>query len=232
MGVDFPQTRFLDHCASKGAMKGPMLALGSLTIQETEETILQQAREWGYHQLAAEKSVAAFFRERYDIQEYTSCDINGLADEYLDLGLPLPDKLRGRFNSIFNGGTLEHVFDLRQAVENIHDALTVGGVVIHTTPTTWINHGFVNHNPIMHHLTAEANRYEIVAEGTYYNVGSFEGQARPIVSVYELDNEIPGFGKRNQDMFAGPTLPANSMHLVALRKTSAAKFVIPTQVAY
>ncbi|HVY88229.1 MAG TPA: hypothetical protein VG942_05130 [Hyphomonadaceae bacterium] len=232
MGVDFPQTRFLDHCAGKGAMKGPMLALGSLTIQETEETILKFAREWNYPQLAAEKSGAAFFRERYGIQEYMSCDVNGLADEYIDLGLPLPDKFKNRYMTVFNGGTLEHVFDLRQAMENIHDALAVGGVVIHTTPTTWIDHGFVNHNPIMHHLTAQANKYETIAEGTYYNVGTFEGVQRPIVSVYGVDEEIPGVGKRDKEMFAGAYLPANSMHLIALRKTSNERFVVPQQVAY
>jgi SAM-dependent methyltransferase len=232
MGVDFPQTRFLDHCARKGAMKGPMLALGSLTIQETEETILKYAKDWNYSQLAAEKSGAAFFRERYGVQDYASCDVNGQADEYIDLGQPLPHKYKNRYMTVFNGGTLEHVFDLRQAMENIHDALAVGGVIIHTTPTTWINHGFVNHNPIMHHLTAQANNYETIAEGTYYNVGTFPGQTRPVVSVYEIDDEIPGFGKRDKDMFSGPTLPAWSMHLIAHRKTSDAKFVVPQQVQY
>lgn len=232
MGVDFAEARFFDVCASKGAMKGPMLALGSLTIQESEQTIEQYAREQGYLRLAAEKSIPAFFRDRYGIEEYVSCDINGLADQYLDLGVPLPPQLRGRYASILNGGTLEHVFDMRQAVENIHDALMVGGTVIHTTPTTWFNHGFVNHNPVMHHLTAAANGYEIVAEGTYYNVGTFEGHNKPVVSVFELDEEIPVVGRRNADMFSGPMLPANSMHLIALRKTSDAKFVIPTQVAY
>ncbi len=32
------------------------------------------------------------------------------------------------------------------------------------------------------------------------------------------DDEIPDVGRKNADMFAGLTLPANSMHLIALRK--------------
>lgn len=232
MGVDFPQVRFLDHCARKGAFKDPMLSLGSLTIQEPEEIIIKYARDWGYARLESEKTGRAFFAERYGIQSYTDCDVNGLADEYIDLGLPLQAQFKNRYMTIFNGGTLEHVFDMRQAVENIHDALMVGGIIIHTTPTSWFDHGFVNHNPVMHHLVAKANGYETVAEATYYHVGTFEGQTRPIVSVYEIDDEIPGFGRRNSEMFKGPYLPANSMHLIALRKVADQPFVIPTQVAY
>ena len=233
MGVDLALTRFFDHCAARGGMTGPMLALGSLNIQETEETILRYARENDYANLLANKSTSSLFRDRYGIKKYVSCDINGLADEYVDLGVPLPDRLRGQYMGIMNGGTLEHVFDMRQATENIHDALAVGGVVIHTTPTTWFDHGFVNHNPVMHHLVAQANDYEILSEGTYYNLGTFEGQTHPVVSVFQLEDDVPGFaGMKNSQMFRGTKLPANSMHLIAMRKTSDARFVIPTQVTY
>lgn len=232
MGVDIALTRFFDHCASKGGFGGPMLALGSLNIQEKEDTIREFARTNGYANLLADLSVPSLFRDRYGLKKYVSCDINGLADEYVDLGVPLPTALRGKFMSIMNGGTLEHVFDMRQATENIHDALAVGGTVIHTTPTTWFDHGFVNHNPVMHHLVAKANGYEILSEGTYYNLGTFEGQTHPVVSVFQLDEEVPGFGKKNSEMFAGAKLPANSMHLIAMRKTEDKPFVIPTQVSY
>lgn len=232
MGVDFPQDRFLDECAKRGSFNDPMLVLGSLTIQESQETILKYAMEHNYPELAVERSGAAFFRERYGIRDYATCDVNGLADEYIDLGLPLPAQFRNRYMTIFNGGTLEHVFDLRQAMENIHDALRVGGVIIHTTPTTWFNHGFVNHNPLMHALVAQANGYDVVAEATYYNVGTFEGRDRPVVSLEGLDSCVPGTSRSNAEMFSGPYLPANSMHLVAHRKTSDAAFVVPQQVAY
>jgi SAM-dependent methyltransferase len=233
MGVDIALMRFFDHCAGKGGVTGPMLALGSLNIQETPEAIRNYATANGYTNLLADGSVASLFRDRYGLERYVSCDINGLADEYVDLGIPLPQNLRGQFQSILNGGTLEHVFDMRQATENIHDALAVGGTVIHTTPTTWFDHGFVNHNPVMHHLVAQANGYEILSEGTYYNLGTFEGQTHPVVSVFQLDERIPGFDKTNREMFTGAAkLPANSMHLIAMRKMSDRPFVIPTQVAY
>ncbi len=62
MGVNFAGARFFDVCASKGAMKGPMLALGSLTIQESEQTIEQYARERSYPRLAARNQFRLFQR--------------------------------------------------------------------------------------------------------------------------------------------------------------------------
>lgn len=232
MGVDIALLRFFDHCASKGGFMGPMLGLGSLTIRESEEVLETYARANGYANLLADRSVASLFRDRYGLEGYVSCDVNGLADEYIDLGVPLPAKLRGKFRSVMNGGTLEHVFDLRQATENIHEALAVGGTVIHTTPTTWFDHGFVNHNPVMHHLVAQANGYEVLSEGIHYNTGTFEGQASPVVSVFELDERVPGLEMSNRELFSGARLPANTTFLIAMRKTSDKPFVIPTQVSH
>lgn len=42
------------------------------------------------------------------------------ATEYwLDLGEPLPENLRGSFDLVFNHTTLEHVFNMNQAVQNL-----------------------------------------------------------------------------------------------------------------
>lgn len=233
MGVDIAEARFFDACARNGGIEGPMLALGSLSIQERPEDIDAFARENGYKALLAEHSVANFFRERYGVAQYVSCDVNGLADVHIDLGIPLPAEHKGQYGSILNGGTLEHVFDMRQAMENIHDAVAVGGIMIHTCPMTWFDHGFVNHNPVLFHLTAKANSYEIVAEGFYYNLGAFANQTKPVVSVVGEDETIPGFGRTNSEMFRGAAaLPANCMHLIALRKTSGRAFVVPSQVSY
>lgn len=181
MGVDIALLKFFDICHTRRALEGPMLALGSLEIQEPSATLEAFARENGYQTLLKERSVRSLFADRYRLEDYESCDINQPTD--LNLNAPLERKYHGAFKSILNGGTLEHVFDLRQSMENVHDATTVGGVMIHTTPVTWYNHGLFNFNPIMFHLMAETNDYEIVAEGFYYNLSTFPDQTRPIVSI-------------------------------------------------
>ncbi|MCX7803974.1 MAG: hypothetical protein N3A38_02180 [Planctomycetota bacterium] len=45
---------------------------------------------------------------------------SGREDEiYLDLSLPLPEELRGRFDVVFNHTTLEHIYDIRAALANL-----------------------------------------------------------------------------------------------------------------
>jgi hypothetical protein len=232
MGVDFAQTRFFDACAEVARIEGPMLALGSLTLRETEERIAGFAREHGYARLETEQSVSALIAERYGIADYISCDINGLADIDLDLSVPLAKEHRGAYRSLLNGGTLEHIFDVRQAMENIHDAVTVGGLMIHTTPMTWFDHGFYNFNPVFFHQTAEANKYEIVAEGYYFCTGTYPGQEQPFVSLNGVDEKIAFTGKTPAELFGSPALPSLVMHLVGLRKTSDARFVVPVQEAH
>jgi SAM-dependent methyltransferase len=229
MGIDLALTRFFDHCAEAQGLAGPMLALGSLTLRESDDTLEAYARRHGYARLALEKSPAALFADRYGISEYLSCDINHQADIQLDLSVPLPKEHRERYGSIVNGGTLEHVFDLRQAMENIHDATAPGGLMIHTCPLTWFDHGFVNINPVMFHLAAEANQYEVVLEGYYFSPGTWEGQVAPVVGLLGVDEVAPGSQINLRTGFRGKSLPAFVMHLIALRKRAAAPFRQPVQ---
>ena len=231
MGVDLALSRFFDACAQGAALKGPMLALGSLDLRGTPEELDAYSDAHGYARLKRERNVAALMADRYAVEPYVSCDVNGLADVWLDLAQPLPAEHRARYRSILNGGTLEHVFDLKQAMENIHDATAVGGVMIHTCPTTWFDHGFVNHNPVLFRLTAEANGYELVAEGFYYSPGSFPGQTAAVVSLPAVDTVVPGTDRSNAALFSGPALPANAMYLIALRKTVDGRFRTPVQIS-
>ena len=232
MGIDIALTRFFDECArSAGGMSGPMLGLGSLTLRETPEALADYAADHGYPRLARDPSVAALFADRYAVDRYVSCDINGQADIFLDLARPLPDDQRGAYLSVLNGGTLEHLFDLRLGMQNIHDAAAVGGLMIHTCPLTWFEHGFVNINPMMLHLTAEANDYETVAEGYYFCAGTWDGQDRPAVSIVGADDLAPDGATPLADLFRGRALPAHVMHLIALRKQRDRPFVAPVHVS-
>lgn len=232
MGVDIALVRFFDECAkSAGGLSGPMLALGSLTVRETPEAIAEYASANGYGRLAREQSVGALFADRYGVDRYLSCDINGQADILLDLGLPLPDEHKGAYRSVLNGGTLEHIFDLRVAMQNIHDATAIDGLMIHTCPLTWFNHGFVNINPLLCQLTAEANDYEVVAEGYHFYAGTWDRQDRPAVSIIGIDEFAPDGATRLQDLFQGRELPALVMHLIALRKRRDRPFLQPVHLS-
>ena len=79
-----------------------------------------------------------------------------------DLNRPIPDALHGRFDFVFNGGTLEHVFDVRTGLANAGDLVREGGRVVHVAPVSnQIDHGFYCFSPTLLLDWAEANRWTV-----------------------------------------------------------------------
>ncbi len=78
-----------------------------------------------------------------DVSDYEAADI------ILDLACKeLPSEYHGNFDYILDGGTLEHVFNLVQALINIHKMLKIGGTVVHVLPCEgWCDHGFYSFSP-------------------------------------------------------------------------------------
>lgn len=60
----------------------------------------------------------------------------------------LPEKLSDRFDYIIDGGTLEHVFDVPQALWHVANMLKAGGLIFHLSPCAgYVNHGFFSFSP-------------------------------------------------------------------------------------
>ncbi len=65
-----------------------------------------------------------------------------------DLNKPLPGDLRGHYNAVFDGGTLEHVFNYPAALHNALSAVSVGGHFLSVAPMNgWVGHGFYQLSP-------------------------------------------------------------------------------------
>jgi hypothetical protein len=79
-----------------------------------------------------------------------------------DLNEPLAPDLVGAFEVVIDSGTLEHCFNIGQAVANVAAALRVGGVVHHGNPMVMINHGFYNFSPAFYHDFYRANGFQML----------------------------------------------------------------------
>ncbi len=65
-----------------------------------------------------------------------------------DMNLPIPDSLKGRFTVVHDGGTLEHVFNIAQALKNCMEMVQVGGHFIQVTcANNYMGHGFWQFSP-------------------------------------------------------------------------------------
>jgi len=80
-----------------------------------------------------------------------------------DLNSPdLPEALRERFDVIIDHGTLEHVFHIPNALQNLFRLLKTGGRLIHSAPTSnLVDHGFYMFSPTLFYDFYTTNRWEI-----------------------------------------------------------------------
>lgn len=94
-------------------------------------------------------------------------DNNGAADDVLtkDMGVEQKD-LFGTFDLLFNGGTLEHVENQREAWRNCHYFLKEGGIAIHVCPLKdgWSGHSYFLYTENFFEELIKANKYEVTIE--------------------------------------------------------------------
>lgn len=91
----------------------------------------------------------------YDITDERGCEI------VIDLNYPLPANACGQYDYVLDVGTLEHCFNIAQALVNMACLLKVGGVIFHENPFNCGNHGFYNVNPTLFHDFYTDNGFEI-----------------------------------------------------------------------
>ncbi len=79
-----------------------------------------------------------------------------------DLNKPLPAELAGQYDAVLSGGTLEHVFDIANALRCVAAMVKVGGTVICDAPmNNWIDHGFYQLSPTLKFDFFGANEFEL-----------------------------------------------------------------------
>lgn len=86
------------------------------------------------------------------------------ADIIHDLNLPVPSSLHETFGLIYDGGTLEHVFDVRQGLFNVLNMTSAGGIIVHCNPcNNAVNHGFFQFSPTLFTSFYIKNNFKILA---------------------------------------------------------------------
>lgn len=132
----------------------------------------------------------------------------------LDLNDPAPAELAGKYDIVYDGGTMEHCFNVAQVMMNILDFAKVGGFIIHVNPINYYNHGFFNFNPTFYHDWYGQAGNQVVSP--FYAMHGPVLQSR--LAVLEA---VKSF-----------VAPERSVMMVAARKASAARPKWPTQTKY
>lgn len=90
----------------------------------------------------------------YDIVKERGCEI------LLDLNEHMEQCQQ--YDIVLDVGTVEHCFNIAQAVKNMAMMVKVGGHILHENPFNCGNHGFYNLNPTWYADFYEANGFEVV----------------------------------------------------------------------
>jgi len=100
----------------------------------------------------------------------------------------LPAALQSAFNLVVNGGTLEHVFNVANALTNISRIVRPGGAVLHAFPVNnWVDHGFYQFSPTLAFDYYDAAGFEVL-ESAIVAWPRSPGQA----SIWEVTAAPPG----------------------------------------
>ncbi|MEM8960273.1 MAG: class I SAM-dependent methyltransferase [Acidobacteriota bacterium] len=158
---------------------GDLLSLGRMDVYLSENELAALASKTGTH-LQPDIDVApshnpalaahgcmddqSFFRllgfdtaSSLDVSTYEGADIAH------DLNLAVPDELHGRFDVVFEGGTIQHVFHLPRVLANIHALLKPGGRIIHgiAPAANYVDHGFHTFSPTLFQDFYSVNGWQI-----------------------------------------------------------------------
>lgn len=97
------------------------------------------------------------------VDSVTAVDISGYeeANVIWDLNQPIPEGFAGPFDTVIDGGTIEHVHDVHEAIRNVNRLVKAGGTCMHFTPASnYIDHGYHQLSPIFFIDYYAANRFE------------------------------------------------------------------------
>lgn len=228
MGIAPTFLPFLDRLHARRPLAAPVLGLGSLDLSG-------DIAAFGHPELVARggrRAVGELLRLRYGIESYQDADINGFADLDLDLSVPILPALHRAHGLVLNAGTLEHVFDLRQAFQNVHDLVRPGGTIVHLAPITWMEHGFVNFSIRLFREIAVANDYAVDLEAIWRRGDPVEREGEGVLCFgpgFEDEGDA-GRSLLPTALFQRSTLPAYLLYLGAFTRTSDRPFVVPVEV--
>jgi SAM-dependent methyltransferase len=165
--------------------------------------------------------------------EVVSCDVSAWegADLLVDLNLPVPAELHGRFDVVFESGTLQYVFHLPNALANIHALLEPGGRVIHgMLPShNHVDHGFHMFCPTLFHDYYSANGWRLETE-LFFELQPYWYRSKFLSPPWPIRPYTPGC--LDELSYGGFGASQVGLFVVATKTPEARADVIPQQGYY
>lgn len=140
MGIDIHGLNFLSYARRHGDF-GPTLTLGRQALCELDKV---PGCEFSIDDLQ-NTYCESLLLNSFGATLVDSIDNSNFEDASIihDLNTQIKPELHDKYQTVFDGGCLEHLFDVPQALKNIGSMLMPGGQILHvTTANNFCGHGF------------------------------------------------------------------------------------------
>jgi hypothetical protein len=223
-------------------LNGRVLSLGRQDVFVTRPQLVEIMREFGLEPVGhADRTLSRkpseaklkYISDEYLFQalgfsECKSLDASGYeaADIIFDLNKPeTPAELVNQWDVVFDGGTIEHVFHIPNAMANIFRFLKIGGRIIHMAPSSnHMDHGFYMFSPTFFWDYYVANGFDINVCQVYRYTTNW------LTGFWEFSDYIPG--RLTRISLGGLDDALYGVLLIATKKEDSRCDVVPQQGMY
>ena len=231
MGINIHGLRLLVEARAQHGPFGDVLTLGRQGIVITDEELpvasrLFEMKGLGDYQQAVGRSRWADERllPALGAEHIVSADASRFecAQFVHDFNNPLPAEMHQAFDTVLDGGALEHIFNVPVAVANLMNATRVGGRVIFINAANdQLGHGFYQFGPDF--------AFRVFSEANGFSVDVFLAPKGRLPKLMRLQ-DAGGKGRRQE---IGRTLVPTYLYAIAVKRQHVTPFRIwPQQGDY
>jgi SAM-dependent methyltransferase len=155
MGLDINSALFLLDARKRGARFDETLMLGRQSLNVYPAKMVSVLERHGlpadaFRRAGPECAYAEPFFQAIGARKISAMDASSFegAEFVHDLNQPLPESMKGRFDAVLDGGTVEHVFNVVEALRNTMELVRPGGHLFLNSPANNLcGHGFYQFSP-------------------------------------------------------------------------------------
>ncbi|UCG74253.1 MAG: class I SAM-dependent methyltransferase [Chromatiales bacterium] len=171
MGINTSIATLLCRAGQQGTSFGHTLTIGrqSMTVPRAELQRLARKFELDSAGVAAVTSngwAEEFFIQYLGAEHVSSMDYSDYESASIvhDLNTSIPEDLHERFDAVIDGGSIEHIFDVKQVLENYMQMVKPGGSLFIAAPANNLcGHGFYQFSPeFFYRVFNEDNGFRVV----------------------------------------------------------------------
>jgi hypothetical protein len=235
MGLDVNGTQFVLYTKTLGVDFTRMAMIGRQGLHLSPDDLKRNLAKFGFsfdetmidRIFSADNGYAEEYFRTFgakEIHSFDNSDYEG-ATHVHNLNQEIPEQYKKQYNVVFDGGSLEHVFNFPTAIKNCMEMVQVGGYYLAITPANnLMGHGFYQFSPeLFYSIFNAGNGYELVSliafenklNSEWYSVTSPESVKGRVTLTNSRSIYLFVIAKRTEDIVPFQSTPQQSDYVTA-----------------